>query len=111
MAKNTNHLAQSFKKIPNPSKYICNHLIGKEHRLIHRVIVGIMIMISGVYLTKLCLLSPYLLVHIVGDTVGFLIHGVGAIPVVEIFLDMNGDELDINQEKLDNNDNEDEYKQ
>ena len=108
MKKYNSHLAQSFKKLPNPSKYICNHLIGKEHRLIHRVVVGILIMISGVYLTKLCLLSHYLIIHVIGDTLGFLIHGVGTIPIVEIFLEMNGEEL---KEGSKTNNNNNEYKQ
>lgn len=111
MTKSNKRLANSFKRIPNPSKFICNHLIGKEHRLIHRVIVGILIMISGVYLTKLCLLSEFLIIHVVGDTIGFLVHGVGAIPIVEIFLDMNSKEFKEDFSTNVKNDNENEYKQ
>lgn len=84
-----NNFTKNFKNIPNPSKYVCNHLIGKEHTLASRVIIGIIIMFFGVIITKITLESSSLIVHILGDTLGFFLHGLGAIPLIEYFVHLN----------------------
>lgn len=89
MKKNRNFLAENLKYIPNPTKKICNNLIGKEHNLTHRVIVGTIIMTVGVYITKLAAMTHNIFIDILGDTIGFLLHGIGAIPFVEVFIKLN----------------------
>jgi hypothetical protein len=80
---------ENFRNFSSPTRTICNHLIGKEHNLGHRIVVGIAIMIIGVYMTKLAADTHILWIDIVGDTIGFLLHGIGAIPFVELFIKLN----------------------
>lgn len=98
MNKNLN-FKDNFRKIPNPSRVICNHLIGREHRLVHRIIVGVIIMVFGVYMTKLAADTHILVIDIIGDTVGFLLHGIGGIPFVELFIKLNIRKDDITKSK------------
>lgn len=69
----------------NLSKYINNHLVGKDHTIRHQKIAGIAIMLTGVAIGKLSLLIDAHLIHYIGDVVGYGIHGIGLIPFVKDF--------------------------
>lgn len=66
----------------NFPRKICNHIIGKEHREHHRIVVGSVIMVIGVFVAKSPIVNN-LLFHIFHECVGFLIHCIGAIPIVQ----------------------------
>lgn len=66
----------------NVTKKICNHVIGKEHGQHHRVTAGIVLMVFGVFVAQLPV--GHLLGHVLFETIGFLFHCVGAIPLVQI---------------------------
>lgn len=64
------------------SRYISNHLVGENHSLTHRKITGVFVMITGVLITKAVITIPDMTIHVVGDIVGYAIHGIGLIPFV-----------------------------
>lgn len=82
-----------MKKL-NLSKTICDHLIGEEHTPIHRISVGVVIMVVGVGVAKGSMAIDYAFVHFFGDMLGYFLHGVGAIPIVDklILKDINRQE-------------------
>lgn len=67
------------------ARVICKHLHGEQHSLAHRMIAGFAIMASGVGLAKMGAETHHLsfLLAFWLDLVGYLIHGVGAIPFIE----------------------------
>lgn len=75
----------------NPPKAVCSHLIGKNHTFGHRLFVGGVIMMLGVMTAKigggfLDQILPHgisFLGHWTADLVGYLGHGIGAMPIVE----------------------------
>lgn len=66
----------------NVSRYILKHLLGDNHTDKHRKCVGIVIMASGVCLVKATMAIDSFTLHIIGDVVGYAIHGIGLIPFV-----------------------------
>ncbi len=65
------------------SKTVCDHLIGSHHTHMHRITAGSVIMIIGVTIAKSGHAIPFILLEYVVDIVGYLIHGIGAIPIIE----------------------------
>ena len=80
-----------MKKLPlkkilykvNLPRLICNHIVGKEHTIEHRLFVGSCIMIVGVLLSKVTF-DNYIHVHLFTDMVGYGIHGIGLTPWIEL---------------------------
>lgn len=66
----------------NLPKKVCNHIIGKEHSQTHRVVVGSTIMVIGVIIAQVPIINTFT-VHVMSETVGFLLHCIGAIPIVQ----------------------------
>lgn len=66
------------------SKRICNHLLGEEHTLVHRLSVGAIILFCGVCVSKIHFEA--MLFHIIFDGVGYTIHAIGAIPFLEMIV-------------------------
>ena len=64
------------------SKPICNHLIGEHHSQIHRKATGVIIMVFGVGITKFLLIFDPMIIHFIGDIVGYAFHGIGLLPFV-----------------------------
>jgi len=69
----------------NIPHWICYHLLGQHHTVGHRVFVGILVMFVGVYTSKIHF--EYIVFHYAVDCVGYAIHGIGAIPIVEYLID------------------------
>lgn len=71
----------------DPTKAICNHLIGENHTKNHKLTIGAFIMIIGVIVSKIAFMfgNTHILVFLT-DTFGYLIHGVGAMPYIELIL-------------------------
>lgn len=86
----------------NVTKTVCNHIIGKEHGQHHRVTAGLIFMVFGVFVAKIP--AGHIIGHVFFETVGFLFHCIGAIPLVQIaekiseFSEEN--EEDIDQDEL-----------
>lgn len=61
--------------------YVCNHLFDERHTYEHRMIIGMFLMPTGVLISKL-FASMYVL-HFICDMVGYAIHGIGVVPIVD----------------------------
>jgi hypothetical protein len=65
------------------SRYICNHLLGEHHTTAHRATVGSVIMLIGVTSVKLTANIEYTIIHIIVDIVGYGLHAIGMILIIE----------------------------
>jgi len=70
---------------PDVPKTVRDHLIGKEHSRRHKFIFGSAIMIIGVGIVKCSMMIEIAFVHFAADVVGYLLHGIGAIPIIKSF--------------------------
>ena len=76
-------LRLKLKKI-NPSCVLADNLFGKEHTIRHKMIAGLILMIFGVTFSKIVpLYLHHPVAHGVADGVGYLFHGLGAMPYGE----------------------------
>lgn len=63
---------------------ICDHVVGEHHTRGHRMFVGTIIIMCGVIIAKIGVFIPGgFVIHLATDAIGYLIHGIGAIPFVE----------------------------
>lgn len=63
----------------NPVKQTCNHLMGEDHTPSHRMGVGVVYIFAGVLVSKIG--EGY--IHLFFDAMGYLIHALGTIPIIE----------------------------
>lgn len=70
----------------NIPRVMCDHLVGKNHSVYHRYTTGVIVMSAGVGITKVVFFFEAGFIHIMGDIVGYAIHGLGAVPFIERFL-------------------------
>ena len=81
-----------FKKRKTPlhkicvSRVICDHLVGDKHSQSHRYVVGTVIMSLGVGLTQVVFFWEATAIHIIGDIIGYGVHGLGAVPFIDKFI-------------------------
>lgn len=81
-----------MKKIKNvlvivfrvPIKYASTGLFGENHSLTHRCLVGCGIMVVGVNLAHASEFVTIGFIKLSLDGVGYLIHGIGAVPFVDL---------------------------
>jgi hypothetical protein len=66
---------------------ICSNLVGKNHEFHHRALVGVCIMIFGVIIAKTVGHNEQEIIAILGDTLGYGLHGMGLIPFVEALVE------------------------
>lgn len=69
--------------VPDVPKIISKHLIGKEHQPKHHMLVGGVIMIGGVIMAITASVHSSVIVHIVGDLIGYALHGIGLVPFIK----------------------------
>lgn len=62
---------------------ICDHLVGEDHSSLHRKIAGVVVMATGVIIAKSGHFIPFECGEYICDGVGYLVHGIGAVPFVE----------------------------
>lgn len=95
-----------FDRNLNLPKIICNHTIGKNHSYTHRMRCGVLVMMIGVAISKSAAHIPhtstiwimkiiFFVSHYAVDAVGYFIHGVGALPIVEKLLGHEDNHIDI----------------
>lgn len=70
----------------NLVKWICTHLISKNHTKEHRMVVGLFVIGIGVCLAKYTARNPHISVQVVGDSIGYLIHAIGSIPYIDYII-------------------------
>lgn len=67
-----------------PIKFVCNHVVGENHKPVHRRIAGVVLMVAGVTLAAVCREHcAFKAVTTMTDTLGGLIHAAGAIPILK----------------------------
>ena len=71
----------------NVVRPICRNLVGQHHGFAHRAVVGVGIMLLGVVLAKTIGHHEYAIIALLGDTLGYGLHGIGLIPFVEHLLE------------------------
>ena len=63
----------------------CDVLIGRDHTMAHRIMGGGALMAVGVAISKIHIDSlPGF--HYFADGVGYMIHGLGAVPLIDLLL-------------------------
>jgi hypothetical protein len=70
--------------LESPILFICDHLIGEQHKPVHRRIIGFIVAVCGVALATIS--HEYCHVKIIagaGDFVGYLMHAAGVIPILK----------------------------
>lgn len=73
------HTVVEYLNLP---KLACTQLLGESHSAGHRMIVGAGIMVFGVIVAKQAAHLPEGF-DVMGDLIGYLIHGIGSTPYVE----------------------------
>lgn len=66
---------------------ICNQLFGEQHTHRHRMTVGVVVMCIGVTVARGSTYIEYEIVRVVGDLVGYLIHGLGGVPFADYLME------------------------
>lgn len=71
-----------MRHIDIPRK-VCVEMLGQHQK--HRMVNGGVVMVTGVLLTHtvMVLVPEYHAVRLMADVLGYLLHGVGAIPFIE----------------------------
>lgn len=78
-------LGQAIRKI-NIFHPLCRGVFGAQHVFLHRAVFGIVIMVCGVLIAKTLGHHPEFVLSVVGDAIGYGLHGIGLIPFVEEIL-------------------------
>ena len=68
-------------KTLNVARHLCDHVVGKKHSHAHRMVAGSIVMACGVLIAKIHVEA--MLAGLMVDGLGYLVHGIGAIPFVE----------------------------
>jgi hypothetical protein len=68
---------------PDVPRAVRNHLLGDKHSPKHKFIFGSFIMLFGISIVKGSLFVDSFILHFLADGVGYLLHGVGAIPIIK----------------------------
>ncbi len=70
----------------NAPRVVCQHLFGKDHTTTHRMIVGAVVMVTGVCIAKLGGHAEMQVLAYLSDVVGYGIHGIGLTPFLEALI-------------------------
>lgn len=65
---------------------VCNTMIGKQHKPLHRCVCGIVIMFVGVIISHS--FTGYIVTYIV-EVIGNGLHGIGMLPFAELLYNHN----------------------
>lgn len=71
----------------NVPKFVCDHLVGENHTFTHRLFTGFIVMGIGVMVANVHV--EIVIIRYFVDGIGYLIHGIGAIPIAERVLRNN----------------------
>ena len=67
----------------NIPRALADHTFGEQHSEYHRLAFGGVIMLIGVTVAKGSASIHIEAFHYIGDLLGYLIHGIGAVPFVD----------------------------
>ncbi len=77
--------------VANVPKHICSAVLGRNHGYGSRIIVGIVVGVSGVAVAKFFGHSPNVYVEYAGDAIGYGLHGMGLTPILEYLVNVAED--------------------
>lgn len=77
----------------NVVRPVCNHMVGRHHTFIHRAIVGVGVMVTGVLIAKGFGHDENFYIQVAGDAVGYGLHGLGLTPFVEALLESVAEDI------------------
>lgn len=83
-------LKKALNKV-DVSRKISNHLVGENHSLGHRMIIGAVIIFGGVAIAAVGHGEQWLFAYLIDGT-GYLIHAMGAVPYIEWFITLGEDD-------------------
>lgn len=67
----------------NLPRRICLAMIGKNHHVHHRMLVGAGIMVTGMFIAQASHFFSFVLLKVTCDLVGYSFHGIGSVPLLE----------------------------
>ena len=73
--------ANALLRKVNVHRILWTHLLGKNHSHVHRMSTGGILMVVGVLIAAIH--AESIVMHIVIDGGGYLLHGLGAVPFIE----------------------------
>lgn len=76
-------IAQMICHNANVPRILCDHMLGEHHTSKHRMLTGSVVMFAGVMIAKATSHAAYEAIEVGGDLLGYLIHGIGAVPFVD----------------------------
>lgn len=65
-------------------RVICHHIVGEHHTIAHRMVVGVVIIFVGTSIAQIH--TVYAVVNLFNEAFGFVMHGIGSLPIVELVL-------------------------
>ncbi len=74
-----------IKIVKGPVRFITTGIFGENHTLTHRIIVGSGVMVVGVNIAHVSSMVHIEVIQLSLDGVGYLVHGIGAVPFVDLF--------------------------
>ncbi len=82
---------QLLRKL-NVPRLLAEQTVGKGHTERHHLTAGILVMVTGILITKASPLFDWMVWHVVTDFLGFIVHAIGLTPWIELFLKSAGEE-------------------
>jgi hypothetical protein len=67
----------------NLPKKICVALLGEKQKPVHRMVLGLIFMALGVFISKSLSHYDNSFVEFIGDLIGYAIHGTGCVPFID----------------------------
>ena len=76
------NVVKALQKI-NVIKRVLDYVLGHDHHVAVRITVGIIFMVLGVIIAKWTNLLPHIALNVGGDVLGYALHGIGLVPIIE----------------------------
>lgn len=76
----------------NLPRIICQHMLGKDHKVHHRMTAGVTLMFIGVMIAQGGHLVEIVVIKATIDLIGYSFHGLGLVPFLEWLMEQDKDE-------------------
>lgn len=81
-------MTRRLLNVVNVPKKVCTALLGDKSKARHRMLVGFIFMLVGVLISKLCIYLDNTFIDILGDLLGYAIHGTGCVPFIDFLTEI-----------------------
>lgn len=79
-------------RVINLPRIICQHMLGKDHKVHHRMGAGVTLMFIGVMIAQGGHLVELVVIKATIDLIGYSFHGLGLVPFLEWLMENDKDE-------------------